>query len=311
MTRSTTAGRLTAPSQIPDGPAALDIATVDTDTGALIALAIENALHAVDPIDHGDHGRAYLVPDGYTLLLEDVRDMSDPVAPPLRMGTSKYVGVRSLAAYVNRYKTDATLGYIFDLNGQGPRSLLTDITIARYQLDDHPVDGTGHRLHAAELVLRPTTAARRWASALAAPQLDQEQLLDLVVDGIGEIADPDGATLRDLVADLHAIRTTSARSVIRTGGQATVELTENVALHSGTGTQVTVPETITIVFAPYAGLAVLGVQLTVSVKPRVTKDEKVVFKLDAPALDDEIARVVGDVAGQLAEATGIEPMWQP
>ena len=161
---------------------------------------------------------------------------------------------RRSPSYVNRYKTDATLGYVRDLNGRGATALTSDVEIANYVLDDHPADdaATGFREHIATLVLRPTAAARRWGSALAAKMIDQERLLDLVVDGIAEIAEPDGATLRDLVSDLHAIRTSSARSVLRTGGQATVEVADNVSLHSGTGTKVTIPEQITIVFTPYA-----------------------------------------------------------
>ena len=48
-----------------------------------------------------------------------------------------------------------------------------------------------------------------------------------------------------------------------------------------------------------------------NVKPKVGKDEKVSFTLEAPALDDELARVVADIAGQLEDHTDLTPMWQP
>lgn len=299
-------------------PTATPATSLDPDlldgVTSIANLAIEKAIAATEPTVLNQHGAAFLVPSGYELKVLDMRAHRDPTPPPHRAGRHAFVGVASLASYVNRYKTDATLGYVRDLNGRGATALTSDVEIANYVLDDHPADdaATGFREHIATLVLRPTAAARRWGSALAAKTIDQELLLDLVVDGIAEIAEPDGATLRDLVSDLHAIRTSSARSVLRTGGQATVEVADNVSLHSGTGTKVTIPEQITIVFTPYAVVRLAApITLVLNVKPKVGKDEKVSFTLEAPALDDELARVVADIAGQLEDHTDLTPMWQP
>lgn len=293
-----------------DLPAFTTITTsydIDSD---VVETAVRNAVTATDPVEVGEHGLAFLVPEGYTLTRLDRRELSDPTVPHHRAGHFKFVGVESIAHYVNRYKTDDSLGYIRDLNGAGTSVLCTDVPIADYILDDHPTTTTAFRDHKATLVLRPTAAARRWGAALAAATLGQDQLLDLVVDGIAEIATPDGATLRDLVADLHAIRTTSARSVIRTGGQATVETADNVTLHGGTGNQVTIPEKITVTFQPYAGIDT-HIVLDIAIKPKIGTDEKVKFTLDAPGLDEQIATTLTTVRAALDEWTEITPLWIP
>ncbi|CAB4136878.1 Protein of unkown function DUF2303 [uncultured Caudovirales phage] len=280
---------------------------VDSD---VLETAVLNAITATEAQPIGDYGRAVLVPAGYTLRELDERTWSDPQLPHHIEQNTCFVGVESLAAYVNRYRTENTLGYLRDPIGLGPAALTADQRIGHYVLDDHPVNSTAFRTHQATLVLRPTAAARRWGKALAADHVDQETLLDLVVDGIAEIATPDGAVLRDLVADLHAIRTTSARSVLRTGGQATVEVADNVTLHAGTGNQVTVPEAMTVVFQPYAGVDSI-ITLTIKIKPRITRDERVHFLLDAPGLDDQLAATIRQVRAELDEYTEITPLWIP
>jgi uncharacterized protein YfdQ (DUF2303 family) len=280
-------------------------------TADVVADAVRNAIAATPAQPVGQHGLAFLLPDGYKLDVRDTRDLTDEQLPTVRKHTATFIGVRSLTRYVNRYVTVDTLGYITDIAAGGVAVLLEPRQLAHYQVDDHPVTATAHRAHRAVLNVRPTPAAQRWGMAIAAARIDQEQLLDLVVDGIGEIVHPDGAQLRDLIADLHAIRTTEARSVMRTGGQASIALAENVSLHGGAGSTVEVPEQIGVTFEPFAGIATSAITLDVRVKPRVGADGKVTFALEAPSLPDEIARVVAEIAEMLTIETGIEPLWIP
>ena len=284
-------------------------ATYDVDAD-VVAEAVRNAVAAVEPRPVGQHGVAFLVPPGWQHKIEDEREHSPEQLPEYRDLTLSFVGVRSLAAYVNRYASPDTLGYIVDVNGKGTAPLLGDLEAAFYVLDDIPAPegSTARRCHRAELILRPTAAARRWGAALGKP-LSQEQMLDLVVEGITEIAAPPGAELRDLISDLHAIRTTSAKSVIRTSGQLAVEVADNVTLHAGPGNRVEVPEKLTLVLAPFAGIG-STLQVDVLIKPKVT-GESVTFVLTAPTLDERIASIIGEIAGHLTEATGLEPMWVP
>lgn len=221
-----------------------------------------------------------------------------------------FVAAGSLVDYVNRFRTDDTLGYVRDLTGKGIAALTAETpAVITYVIDEHTPAGPARRAHRAHLTLRPTPAATRWGKVLAGTAIDQEALLDLVVDGIGEIAAPPAAELRDLVSDLHAVRNTSARSVIRTGGGATLEVADNVTLHGGTGNRVTIPETITITFAPFTATD-RQIVLVVKVKPIVT-GEAVTFKLTAPELDTQLRIIVAALADDVGDGTGIAPLWVP
>lgn len=281
----------------------------------LIDAAIQNALAATEPIEVGDHGLAFRKPDGTTEIV-NVRNWEDePRVPSFIAAREKFVSVRSLADYVARHSVlDATVANIADPYGKALAMLQSDTDVAWVTIDDHPIrsDDTqtvGRRSHTATLVLRPTEPARRWGSALAAAALTQEQFLDLIVDGITEIAQPDGAVLRELVQDLHAIRTSEVQSVVRTGGEGSIQLKENVNLHAGTGNKVTFPEQMTVTFQPFVGLTD-QVVLTVRIKPTVG-DTKVRFALSCAHLDDAIAHTIGALDAEIAEHTGLTPLWRP
>lgn len=257
----------------------------------------------------GDHSQVFLVPAGYQLHFEDVRAHED--LPRVKAGVFSFVGVRSLAKYVNRYRLSDTLAWVKDLYGAGRKVLTEDTRVLEVVFDDLPADeesGGSNRAHRAVLVLRPTAEARRWGAVLDC-QIDQERLIDLVTDGIGEIAEPPAAELQDLARDLHSIRTTAVSQVVRTGGEGKIELSENVELRAGRGRAVTFPETITLMLSPFAASGD-GFKLTVRVKAQV-RDGRVVFTLSAPELDDRIARLVADLAAEVSDATGLEPMWTP
>jgi hypothetical protein len=285
------------------------------DFVALVREARDVAVAATTPRAVGDHGLTVLVPDGYRTETIDVRTLED--LPRCRSGVFSFVGVDSFARYADRYSTSNSLAYVTDVYGRGTGLLTSPVTAVRLVFDDHPASvSSDHELdqqasnreHVATLVLKPTAAAARWGAALG-HVVDQETFLDLVVDGIAEIANPDGARLRDLVSNLHAIRTTEVKSVLRTGGEGAIELAENVQLQTGTGNKVTFPEQIDLVFAPYAAIPDT-ITLPVRVKARVRQDH-VVFELVAPDLDARIALLLGGIAGEVLERTGLNPLWTP
>lgn len=311
--------------------AALSLTELRTFQGAgeLVRDAVKNGHAAVAPREVGDHGLAFLVPYGYEVTTVNITDFEDEDRlATFRTCSAKFVGVDSLARYVARYQTDDTLAYIRDVYGRGAAMLKSDTDAATVIIDDHPMNldspaakgsqdmlfgdaegPVGRRAHTAVLVLRPTAAAQRWGAVLGGA-IDQETFLNLVDDGIGEIAAPDAAVLRDLISDLHAIRNSEVKSVVRTGGQGAIQVNENVSLHAGTGTLVEFPERMTIVLQPFAAIP-SRVTLELRVAPKVAPDGKVKFTLSCATLDDKLAEILGDVAADIAERTGLNPHWQP
>jgi hypothetical protein len=285
----------------------------------LVEQAIANGIAATPAFEIGDHGAAFRKPNGDVEVL-DIRQWEDePRLPSFITATPKFVSVESLARYVARHQlSDQTVAYIADTYGKGIRLLTADNDVAWVTIDDHPTLDTslelaeqlvGRRAHTAALVLRPTEPAKRWGAALSKDHVGQEAFLDLIVDGITEIAEPDGAVLRDLVSDLHAIRTSEVQSVVRTGGEGSIELKENVKLHAGAGTKVSFPETMQVTFVPFVGIS-KPVVLKVRIKPEVVGN-KVVFSLTCAQLEQQLATVMGDLAASIAEHTDLNPLWRP
>lgn len=279
----------------------------DWPSSSFVAQSIANAAAASStPRDLGDVGEAQLVPDGWHVEQIDRRQYE--LHPRERYGTFEFVDVVSFADYVNRYSTGDTLVYAVDVP-DAANQLLTGGHIALVAvLDDYPIDSTSSRTHRAALRLRPTPAARRWG-AVFDRWVTQEQLLDLVVEGAAEIAQPDAADLRDLASNLHAIRSADVESVIRTGGEGTIKVAQNVQLRAGASRDVTFPEQLRVVLIPFHRAQERFVGLAVRVKAKVT-DKHVTFQLTAPTLGDQLIAVIEDVARMSAERTGLEPFWR-
>jgi uncharacterized protein YfdQ (DUF2303 family) len=270
----------------------------------IVNTAIANAAAAAEPIPLGDFGSARVVPAGMAVVIEDVRDFEE--TPRRRKGHSNFVDAGSIVEYVSRYADGQTLAYATDPHGRGTKMLTSQTSLMTVIINDHPSDGAGCRDHTAGLVLRPTEEARRWGNAIN-NTLDQEMFLDLIVDGLGEIAEPPGAELRDLVSDLHAIRTSEVSSVVRTGGEGRIVVSENVKLHAGPGTDVSFPEQMSITFSPFVDCED-AVGLTVRIKPNA-RGSQVNFKLSCAGLDNALATIAYRVASGVGTALDREVMW--
>ncbi len=275
--------------------------------------AIGHALDAAEPVEIGDHG--ILIRRTSSDVLEKVDERQFEDFPRSVSHTEKVVGVDSFVAYFNEFAdAERSRVYVADVYGKGVSLLVGPNQIATGRIDDYAAPDAEldprARRHAVGLILTPTAAARRWGTALAKDTMSQEEFLDLVDDGVGEIADPDTAVLRDLVANLHAIRSTEVSSVIRSAGQGRIQLTENATLAAGSGNEVEFPSTLTLVLNPFAGLSDV-ITLVVKLAPSITDTGKVRFGLRAPVLDDALTTVIQALAATLAAETGRTPIWTP
>lgn len=290
-----------------------ELSTIGDGYSELLDRAADAMIAATEPTPLGDHSFVIVRPNDWVAEIIDERPHEDH--PRFRTGQFVFTNVESLTRYVNRFKSPDTLGYITDIaagrqNVTG-RQLTSDLLAARFVLDDyadlnvHPDRWIGNRVHQAALQLTPTVPARRWGHAFDR-QLDQQDFVDLIDDGISEIAAPAAGELRDLISDLHAIRTVSAKNLLRTGGGTQVEIAEKVTLHAGPGHIVQVPPTLTLIFAPWTALDT-KIKVLVKIRPTVTAD-RVTFTLTCPDLETELADLLGLVAITIAEHTGIEPL---
>jgi hypothetical protein len=83
---------------------------------------------------------------------------------------------------------------------------------------------------------------------------------------------------------------------------------DTVNLHAGKGTEVSVPERMTVTFQPFA-IMENKIVLDVKIKPVISDDGQGHVPLSAPALDAVMTGLISDVGTQLTEATDIEPLW--
>ncbi len=91
--------------------------------------------------------------------------------------------------------------------------------------------------------------------------MDQESFAQLVEDGLTEIARPDGATLLEVVQTIHATNNATFRSGVRLqDGQIQLQYVENIAATAGPTGDMTIPETVTLVFEPFFGAQPIQVE---------------------------------------------------
>ncbi|MEK9646088.1 MAG: DUF2303 family protein [Alphaproteobacteria bacterium] len=261
----------------------------------IVAEAVANGIIAAEPVELGDHGLAMALPPGFNMQTFDVRQWEQ--RPRQITHTVKLTSIESFATYFQAHADSGfTRLYAIDESARD-LTLKADRKVAMAVFDDHGgaiederFPRVGLRQHVAELVLRPTVPALRWADVLSVEgvTLTQEGLLNLIDDGIGEIAEPDAAVLRDLVADLHAVRTTGVQSIRRTGGDAAVTLTENVALRAGVGSQLTVPEQLTVSLVPWTIPTCGRIYARVKIRPAL-RDKAITFHLSSAEAPSAIA----------------------
>lgn len=270
-------------------------ATLTSYPENIVAEAVANGIIAAEPVELGDHGLAMALPPGFNMQTFDVRQWEQ--RPRQITHTVKLTSIESFATYFQAHAVSGfTRLYAIDESARD-LTLKADRKVAMAVFDDHGgaiederFPRVGLRQHVAELVLRPTVPALRWADVLSVEgvTLTQEGLLNLIDDGIGEIAEPDAAVLRDLVADLHAVRTTGVQSIRRTGGDAAVTLTENVALRAGVGSQLTVPEQLTVSLVPWTIPTCGRIYARVKIRPAL-RDRAITFHLSSAEAPSAIA----------------------
>lgn len=264
-----------------------------TEPMALLSSTGDGVAAIVDVVEKANNTACYdvaenvvvqLSPPGYVRHVDDLQQF----LPNPRRATSlvRLQRADALVAWLRRHKTEATTLYV-------DPAALTAVAIA----DDHLPGVPGWRQHRATLHWQVTPGAARWAAA-DRKMLDQDDFAELVESGITEIAEPAGADLLELAQSIKATTNAQFRSDRRlTSGQVQLTYVEEIDARAGKDGQMTIPASITLVYAPFFGAAARKV--SARLRYRVTGGKlKLGVVIDQPeqvvldAVDDEVQSIM-------------------
>lgn len=256
----------------------LEATTASGDAAAIIESTRAATLAAAEPTEIAPHVLSTLVPDGYQLVETDLERYQD--APRRRIAKVTLDTTESLVQYLARHGNEATALYA------DPSRLSVQAVI----------DDDVHRGHSATLILKRTIECARWFGAHS-KYMDQEAFAQLVEDGLGEIARPAGADLLELAQSMHASSSASFRSGLRLqDGRVQFSYVEEIDARAGADGQMTIPATITLVFAPFEGASDMQIEARLRYRIGGGKLTLGVWLIDGEqairtAFDDEIDRI--------------------
>ncbi len=147
-------------------------ATLTSYPENIVAEAVANGIIAAEPVELGDHGLAMALPPGFNMQTFDVRQWEQ--RPRQITHTVKLTSIESFATYFQAHAVSGfTRLYAIDESARD-LTLKADRKVAMAVFDDHGgaiederFPRVGLRQHVAELVLRPTVPALRWADVLS------------------------------------------------------------------------------------------------------------------------------------------------
>lgn len=238
-----------------------------------------------------------VLPPGYQSQIIDLQ----PYAPTPRRKTGKFAFTRhaSFAEYVANH--DEGGGTLLLATEEGE---FTAYLNAHVQVSD---GDPGWHDHIATYRPVETEAWQTWKRADGAP-MSQEAFALFLDDRIGEIAEPDGATLRELAKNLQVKTNVDFQSGVNiANGQVHVKYQEQLESGAGPKGDLAIPERLTLVIHPFEG----GEKYQMEARFRFRASSgKAVFMY---VLGEEIRRVtreaVADIARAIREKTSIEPLY--
>lgn len=198
--------------------------------------------------------RAFVVPDGYTVQVED---LPHPPDPRRIVGTINLDTHETLADYVNEHDT------------LGAARLYADLQALRLTavINDDNAGVPDWRDHRAVVNLQPTPEWTAWTGrdGKLTDQLDFSEFLE---QHAHEIISPDAATMIDVARTFQAKRDVQFRSAVRPAdGTVQMAYDETIEGRAGKGS-IDVPDTFVIRAAPFYGAE--AVDVTARFRYRIT-----------------------------------------
>lgn len=209
--------------------------------------------------------------------------------PPRKSGTTIVSDVESFLSY-------------FEKHGDDDSELFADVrqrTITAV-LDAHEVEVPRWGEHRLQLRLQHTLAWDAWKK-IDGEYLTQEAFAEFVEDHVAEIAQPDKATMLELVESFSA--TTSAHFSSGTklaSGQRHLTYVEDVQAKAGARGDIVIPATLTLALSPFEGVEPFGVIARFRYRIK-DKELRLGIKLDRPEM--ALAAAFADVRALIDSAT--------
>lgn len=158
-------------------------------------------------------------------------------------------------------------------------------------LNDHGAEGPGWRDHRVQIAFRPTPQWIKWKS-IDGKMLPQETFAEFVEDNLGDVSDPVGGQLLEIVTYLEATRTVNFKSAVRlSNGVVQFQNAEDVQASVSVG-KIAVPETFTLGIAPFLGTPLYKVPARFRYR---LKDGKLTLGFKLQRIEDLIAEVLDTV----------------
>ncbi|MCL2089880.1 MAG: YfdQ family protein [Micrococcales bacterium] len=256
-----------------------------SEVQAAIDAGIELAVPTV--VDDEHRLLSVVVPDGARHLLVDVDGHREAAAvhPKRKTGTVRLHDADAFVTYVARHATGSTEVF----------ASVDDLDVVAV-IDSDAVTTAGRKDHVARLTLKTPPAWAAWTS-VDGKLLDQVAFAELVEGHLGDVVEPDAATLLEIVTTFTAKKGLDFQQATRlSDGQTRLVYSETVAASAGQKGELAIPERVALALAPFRGVAPFRV--TARLRVRIGQ-----AGLGIGLVFDELDKVVetafGDVVDQV------------
>lgn len=258
--------------------------------GAAIAKPITLSTEDADEVIEG-----VVLPQGYNLRsLERFRE-----TPSTKRGSQRFFDASSFARYVNDHKSDGTrIAYTHD--GGGDAGHGRKLPSVRAILDHHSSKAPGWSRHFADLLFKVSRPMAAWLSIDGNPQ-SQADLAEFLEERVGDIAEPAGATILEVVRRFEVTRTGQfASTVDLVGGTVNLMYAETDKAPS----EQSFPATFTLGLSPFDGDK--PYRVTARLRYRVNAG-RLAITVKLLQVDELFEQAVRDRVAEVQKVTTIEP----
>lgn len=229
--------------------------------------------------------------DGGIVALKD-----HMLAPKRTQAFVSLTSVDSLLGYVYRFKNAGTVIFAQDrVQHLNTREVSRGLCVKAIIDYDKP-DAASWREHSAVLTL---PISQEWAALSGHSWMPQEQFADWLQDLFHVIAEPETATLIDLVTKFHA---TSVKGFIRGVDRTSGNIVLTVSEEAQPNQTIKFPEVIEIVCPIFENGTIITVPF--SIRYRV-QGQVVNFKLYTPAIEQHEKKAIKEVIDAITERSGV------